>query len=91
MAKAYPTSNAAPIAARRGVLLGALMTLAGSKTATAVVPPSDTVQSVDAAASALSAAIGRLHGGVWRITVNHDQGFILIVQNRGARVAGGAQ
>ena len=89
MAKANHTLPVAPVAARRGVLLGALMTLAG-KTATAVVPPSDTVQSVDVAAAALGAALGRLHSGEWRVTVNHELGFVLITQHRG-QTAGGAQ
>lgn len=70
-----------PTAARRGVLLGALMALAGTKAVAAATP--DTVDSVDAAAKSLTAALGRLHGGKWHVTVDHTHRFVLIVESVG--------
>ncbi len=85
MAKANHTPLVTPVAARRGVLLGALMSLAGSKTTVAAAPAPDTVQSVDAAADALTASLTRLHGGKWSTTVNHELGFVLIMMKGGAQ------
>lgn len=64
-----------PSAARRGVLLGALMALAAPK-ATMAEPA--TVERVDAAAKALTDALAELHGGKWNVTVNHKLQFVLI-------------
>lgn len=70
-----------PSAARRGVLLGALLSLAAPKTATATqaAPAAATRERVDAAADALTTSLTELHGGKWAVTVNHDLKFVLIV------------
>lgn len=80
MAKAIHTLPVPPRAARRGVLFGALMALAGPKVVAAA--PSDTVQSVNAAADQLTASLARLHGGEWKATVDHEHGFVLIVPHK---------
>lgn len=65
-----------PSAARRGLLLGALVALAAPKAAPAA-PAS--VERVKAAADALTAALADLHGGQWKATVDHVNGFVLIL------------
>lgn len=75
-----------PSAARRGVLLGALMALAAPKAATAAPA---TVERVDAAAKALTAGLAELHGGDdWRTVVNHEHGFVLIFSVPGSTDGG---
>lgn len=76
MAKANPTLLPESVAARRGLLLGALASLAIPKVAPAA-PAS--VERVNAAAEALTAAIADLHGGQWSATVDHAHRFVLIV------------
>lgn len=66
-------------AARRGVLLGALMSLAAPKAVTAAPVPPASRERVDAAANALTASLSELHGGKWAVTVNHELQFVLIV------------
>jgi len=65
-----------PTAARRGLLMGAIAALTVPKVATAA--PS-TVSRVDAAAAELAEALGQLHGGQWSITVDHANGFALLM------------
>lgn len=77
MAKANHTPPVTPLpAARRGVLLGALMALTVSKCAPAAAV---TRERVAEAADALTAALAELHGGKWHVTVDHDSQFVLIV------------
>jgi len=57
-------------------LLGALVALATPKAAPAA-PAS--VERVKAAADALTAALADLHGGRWKATVDHANGFVLIL------------
>lgn len=80
MAKANHTPTVTkPMAVRRGVLLGAFLSLAASKTAPAVPVPPATRERVDAAADTLTASLKDLHGGRWAVTVNHELRFVLIV------------
>lgn len=67
-----------PTAARRGVLLGALLSLTAPKAAPATPVAAATRERVDAAADALTACLAELHGGKWKVTVNHDLQFVLI-------------
>lgn len=77
MAKANHTLPVTPLpAARRGVLLGALVALTVSKCAPAAAV---TRGRVGEAADALTAALAELHGGKWAVTVNHELQFVLIV------------
>jgi len=77
MAKAnHAPTVTKPTAARRGLLLGALVALAAPKAAPAA-PAS--VERVKAAADALTAALADLHGGQWKATVDHVNGFVLIL------------
>lgn len=85
MAKANFTPLHESVAARRGLLLGALASLALPNVAPAS-PPS--VERVSAAADALTAALADLHGGQWKATVDHANGFVLIT---GRTIDGGAQ
>lgn len=86
MAKANHTPPVTPLpAARRSILLGAIMSLAAYKSASAA-PAS--VERVAAAADALTAALADLHGGQWKAHVDHDNGFVLI---SGRAIDGGAQ
>lgn len=78
MAKVNHTRLVQPRAARRGVLFGALMALAAPKVVAAA--PADTVESVKAAADALTASLARLHGGDWRVSVDHQNHFVLIME-----------
>lgn len=64
---------------RRGVLLGALLSLAAPKTVPAAPVPPATRERVDATADALTASLKELHGGKWAVTVNHELQFVLIV------------
>ncbi len=66
-----------PSAARRGVLLGALMALAAPKAATA--EPA-TAERIDAAAKTLADALRGLHGERWSVKVDHDNGFVLMLR-----------
>ncbi len=76
MDKANSTPLPEPVAARRGLLLGALASLAIPK----VAPASHaSVEHVNAAADALTAALADLHGGEWKATVDHANGFVLIL------------
>jgi hypothetical protein len=84
MAKANSTLLPEPVAARRGLLLGALFALATPKGTTAA--PS-AVARVDAAAADLADALGQLHGGRWSITVDHAHGFALILAPQDGGVA----
>lgn len=80
MAKANHTPPVTPLpAARRGVLLGALLSLAAPKAAPAAPVPPATRERVDAAADALTVSLAELHGGKWKVTVNHELQFVLIV------------
>lgn len=82
MAMANHTPPVTPLpAARRSILLGALMALAAPKAATA--EPA-TVERIDTAAEALADALGGLHGERWSVKVDHDNGFVLMLR-------GGAQ
>ncbi len=77
MAKANSTLLPEPVAARRGLLLGALLAFATPKGTTAA--PS-AVARVDAAAAELADALGNMHGnGPWHVTVDHTHGFALIL------------
>ncbi len=84
MAKATHTPPVPQGSARRGVLLGAIMSLAAYKSAPAA-PAS--VERVAAAADALTGALADLHGGQWKAHVDHDNGFVLI---SGRTIDGGA-
>lgn len=84
MAKANSTLLPAPVAARRGLLLGAFASLAIPKVAPAA-PAS--IERVKAAADALTTALAELHGGNWSATIDHANGFVLIL----APSNGGAQ
>lgn len=70
--------NQAPSAARRGVLLGALMSLAVPKAAPAAPA---TRERIGSAATALTAALSELHGGEWSVTVDHEHRFVLILES----------
>lgn len=77
MAKANHTPPVTPLpAARRSILLGALMALSVFKCAPAAAV---TRERVAEAADALTAALAELHGGKWHVTVDHDSQFVLIV------------
>lgn len=76
MAMANFTPLHETVAARRGLLLGALASLALPKVAPAS-PAS--VERVNAAADALTAALADLQGGEWKATVDHASGFVLIL------------
>lgn len=85
MAKASHTPPVTPVAARRGLLFGALAALATPKGTTAA--PS-AVASIDAAAADLADALGNMHGnGVWHVTVDHAHGFALILVPQDGGVA----
>ena len=85
MAKANPTLLPESVAARRGLLLGALAALATPKGTTAA--PS-AVARVDAAAAELVDALGHMHGnGQWKATVDHANGFVLILAPKDGGVA----
>lgn len=76
MAKANHTPTLIkPMAARRGVLLGALMALAAPKAATA-----GPERRAEDAAKTLAAALGELHGEQWTVTVDHAHGFVLMLR-----------
>jgi len=78
MAKANHTPTVTkPTAARRSVLLGALMALAAPKAATAAPA---TVERIDAAAQTLADALRGLHGERWSVKVDHDNGFVLMLR-----------
>lgn len=77
MAKANSTLLPEPVAARRGLLLGAIMALAAPRASRAL--PSH-VDRVDAAAAELADALGNMHGGHWSVTVDHQHRFVLIVE-----------
>jgi len=76
MAKANhtpPVTNRA--AARRGILLGALVALVAPKSAKA--GPS---KRAEEAAETLANALGELHGENWTVTVDHEHGFVLMLR-----------
>lgn len=78
MAKANHTPPVTPLpAARRSILLGALMALVAPKAATA--EPA-TVERIDAAAQTLAGALGSLHGERWSVKVDHANGFVLMLR-----------
>lgn len=80
MAKANHTPSVTSLpAARRRILLGALVALAAPKAAAA-----EPTARVDDAAKSLAAALGELHGEHWTVTVDHAHGFVLMLR-------GGAQ
>ena len=72
---------------QRRAFLGALATLPAS--AAAVAAPIDTPEQANKAAEDLAHTMARLHGGRWNVTIDHENGFILIMQ-RGERLEGGA-
>lgn len=84
MAKANPTLLPESVAARRGLLLGALAALATPKGTTAA--PS-AVARIHAAAAELVDALGHMHGGQWSATVDHANGFVLILAPKDGGVA----
>lgn len=78
MAKANHTPPVIPlVAARRGILLGALMALAAPK---ALRAEPVTAECIDAAAKTLAEALASLHGERWSVKVEHDNGLVLMLR-----------
>lgn len=76
MAKANHTPPVTPLsAARRSVLLGALLALAAPKAAMA-----GPEKRAEEAAKTLAAALGELHDEQWTVTVDHAHGFVLMLR-----------
>lgn len=73
----YTPPVTSPSAARRGVLLGALMALAAPKAATA---EPNALQRIASAANALTDALGRMDGRDWSATVDPENGFVLMLR-----------
>ncbi|RJT28116.1 hypothetical protein D3227_35055 [Mesorhizobium waimense] len=75
----------------RRAALGALASIPDIGAATEAFPStgSTTPETIDdrirRLAGELSAAMEGMHGGAWRVTVDHSAGFALIVQQRGVQ------